>query len=595
MKHLLYIFLLLPFFIFSQTPQFINYEAAVYDSNGVLLSSHVIDVKLSIIKRGEPDVSEWIEVHRIETSDEGLFSLQIGNGEKIRGKVIEFIDIDFFKYTYFLKIEIDVDKNGTYIDFGTQQFMMLPYAVYVDKKSDLQSIGIQGIQGEQGVKGPQGEQGIQGFQGEQGIQGPQGEQGIQGSQGEQGIRGEKGERGARGEQGVQGMQGEQGIQGKPGESGPQGERGLQGEQGVRGKQGIKGEPGVLGPQGERGLQGEQGVRGKQGIQGEPGVLGPQGERGLEGEQGVRGKQGIQGESGVPGPQGERGLQGDQGIQGNQGIQGKQGEIGPQGERGFQGDQGVKGEQGIQGEQGELGPQGEPGLKGEVGPRGNQGIQGIQGERGLTGPQGPKGDKGSKGEPGTIPTYMDSLLKDLEAKMASIDDMFKSFESKFGCIDAKACTYNPDASVADNSCEYPDRGYDCEGNISEPYVGMQVFGGIVFKLNETGTGGLVTTLKDVNYIDWESAQDVCEAYNGAGFDDWKLPTLIDLKAMYNSIGHGSNLGNVGAFSNTNYWSSETSKTGNCNQSFGFSKDTGYINCETDNPNLFVRPIRSFSIN
>ena len=538
MKHLLYIFLLLPFFIFSQTPQFVNYEAAVYDSNGVLLSSHVIDVKLSIIKRGVSDVSDWIEVHTIETSDEGLFSLQIGNGEKIGGKVIEFIDIDFLKYTYFLKIEIDVDKNGTYIDFGTQQFMMLPYAVYVDKKSDIQSIGIQGIQGEQGVKGPQGEQGIQGFQGEQGIQGPQGEQGIQGSQGEQGIKGEKGERGARGEQGVQGMQGEQGIQG---------------------------EPGVPGPQGERGLQGEQGVRGKQGIQGEPGESGPQG---------------------------ERGLQGDQGIQGNQGIQGKQGEIGPQGERGFQGDQGVKGEQGIQGEQGELGPQGERGLKGEVGPRGNQGIQG---ERGLTGPQGPMGDKGSKGEPGTIPTYMDSLLKDLEVKMASIDDMFKSFESKFGCIDAKACTYNPNASVADNSCEYPERGYDCEGNISEPYVGMQVFGGIVFKLNETGTGGLVTTLKDVNYIDWESAQGICEAYNGAGFDDWKLPSLIDLKAMYNSIGYGSNLGNIGAFSSSNYWSSETSKTGNCNQSFGFSKDTGYINCETDNPNLFVRPIRSFLIN
>ena len=49
-------------------------------------------------------------------------------------------------------------------------------------------------------------------------------------------------------------------------------------------------------------------------------------------------------------------------------------------------------------------------------------------------------------------------------------------------------------VADNSCEYPERGYDCDGNINEPYVGMHAFGGIIFKLNKAGDSGFVTTLK-----------------------------------------------------------------------------------------------------
>ena len=34
----------------------------------------------------------------------------------------------------------------------------------------------------------------------------------------------------------------------------------------------------------------------------------------------------------------------------------------------------------------------------------------------------------------------------------------------GCMDSLACNYNPDANMADGSCEYPEQGYDCDGNI-----------------------------------------------------------------------------------------------------------------------------------
>ena len=106
---------------------------------------------------------------------------------------------------------------------------------------------------------------------------------------------------------------------------------------------------------------------------------------------------------------------------------------------------------------------------------------------------------------------------------------------------------------------------------------------------------MTTLKDVDYTDWATAKAICESYEGADYEGWILPSLVDLKEIYNSIGYGSNAGNIGGFSSENYWSSESSKTGNCKQSYGFSRDTGYINCETENPNLFVRPVRSFKIN
>jgi len=33
----------------------------------------------------------------------------------------------------------------------------------------------------------------------------------------------------------------------------------------------------------------------------------------------------------------------------------------------------------------------------------------------------------------------------------------------GCFDSQACNYNPSASIDDNSCEYPQGFYDCDGN------------------------------------------------------------------------------------------------------------------------------------
>ena len=68
----------------------------------------------------------------------------------------------------------------------------------------------------------------------------------------------------------------------------------------------------------------------------------------------------------------------------------------------------------------------------------------------------------------------------------------------GCMDSLACNYNPDANMADGSCEYANEGYDCEGNINVQ-VGDEAFGGIVFYLDETGQYGLVAGTQVVTII------------------------------------------------------------------------------------------------
>ncbi|MAZ30791.1 MAG: hypothetical protein CMP57_01710 [Flavobacteriales bacterium] len=729
MKLLRIILIIFPLSLYAQIPQGLYFQATATNSLGLKVSNQQIAVKTSMIKGDIANIPEWIERHSVTSNSQAVFNIEIGKGERIGGSVQNTDGIIWGFDTYFLKVELDFELNGSYIDFGTQEIMSVPYAVYMDDPGSIGAQGAQGIQGKQGMQGPQGESGVQGLQGEKGIQGSDGEQGVQGRQGKQGMQGESGDKGPQGDRGVQGLQGEQGIKGETGSQGP------------------KGEQGVKGPQGEQGVQGDTG---SQGPQGEQGVKGP------------RGKIGEKGETGEPGPQGSQGIQG---------VQGKQGE------KGQRGDQGLKGEEGSEGEKGD---EGDRGPKGERGP---QGIKGEQGEKGTQGVQGVQGSQGPKGERGTIAPNIEIMLNSLEGKIAYMDSLSNLLETQFelmstpiqesldngmsiselldlgfkegdfigkeyqggiifyinssplyglisanqesnlltwgcedkniefakatqlgagslntysiltdcsdsgtaaefatdykyqnfddwylpsvaelslmihsiglgssngnlasfsisseywsssqgdralenallvsamdgdvsegpktkgaivkpvrsfgnwtkGCIDKKACNYNAKSNMADNSCNYPDRGFDCEGNIIQPYIGMKAFGGMIYHIDESGQHGLVTTTKDIGYDQWVTAKTLCDSYKSNNNEDWSLPSIGELLKMYNAIGHGSKSGNKGGFTNDNYWSSDSSGSGQCNQFVGFSSKGGTIECDTDNLNFYIRPIRSF---
>ena len=47
----------------------------------------------------------------------------------------------------------------------------------------------------------------------------------------------------------------------------------------------------------------------------------------------------------------------------------------------------------------------------------------------------------------------------------------------GCIDMSACNYNPEATIHDESCIYPENAYDCDGMPSDfraEYLGLWTF-------------------------------------------------------------------------------------------------------------------------
>ena len=80
------------------------------------------------------------------------------------------------------------------------------------------------------------------------------------------------------------------------------------------------------------------------------------------------------------------------------------------------------------------------------------------------------------------------------------------------------------------------------------------GGIVFQINENGSG-LVAAMEDLGGLyGWGQAVTQAPNYSSEGYTGWHLPSLEELELMYNTIGQGSPLGNIGSFEDFWYWTS-----------------------------------------
>ena len=198
----------------------------------------------------------------------------------------------------------------------------------------------------------------------------------------------------------------------------------------------------------------------------------------------------------------------------------------------------------------------------------------------------------------------------------------------GCMDASSCNYVSTAEFDDNSCDYvscldecgiingdnsscidcaglvngttedlgcgcgnpaAQIGYDCDGNeIVVLQIGDQHAGGIVFQINEDGTG-LVADIQDLGQMNWWDAMDAAASATSQGYEDWYLPSIDELELMYSTIGQGGPEGNIGGFEYVWYWSSsETNADGAWTFDF-FNGTTYYFGKYGTNR---VRVIRAF---
>ncbi|MCB2222524.1 MAG: fibrobacter succinogenes major paralogous domain-containing protein [Bacteroidetes bacterium] len=117
--------------LFSQAPQSFKYQAVARNTGGELLVNQTISVRISVLSGSPAGPVVYSEEHFPLTTDQGLFTLDIGNPDNIISG--DFTTINWSTGTYFMQVELDVSGGSNYQIMGTTQLLSVPYALYAER------------------------------------------------------------------------------------------------------------------------------------------------------------------------------------------------------------------------------------------------------------------------------------------------------------------------------------------------------------------------------------------------------------------------------------------------------------------------------
>ncbi len=128
----------------AQAPQAIPFQGAVRNAKNVLISNKTITVRFSIrngFSFGNIIYREW---QSTVTNTQGLFVLNVGQGN---AEIGQFSAINWSDSTKFMQVEIDTtNSKAVWRDIGTQQMLSVPYALNA-KKADTAMVSTTALNG----------------------------------------------------------------------------------------------------------------------------------------------------------------------------------------------------------------------------------------------------------------------------------------------------------------------------------------------------------------------------------------------------------------------------------------------------------------
>jgi len=141
MKNFLHtVLIMLPMLLVAQVPQGISYQAVAYDANGFELVNQEISIRLGILLETADAESSYTETHQITTNNFGLFSLLISEGNSTD----DFSSLNW-ENGAFLKVEIDANLDGNYTLMGINSFSSVPYSLFAENIPTYYSDEIEGL------------------------------------------------------------------------------------------------------------------------------------------------------------------------------------------------------------------------------------------------------------------------------------------------------------------------------------------------------------------------------------------------------------------------------------------------------------------
>ncbi len=127
----IFIFIFVSFVTNLNAQTGLNFQGVARNSNNVIISSQDITLRLSIVQGSVTGNTEYVEVRKVKTNAQGLFTAIIGDKETI-STIGKFSDIDWKLSPKFLKIELDPTAGNNFINMGTTEFQYVAYAMFAN-------------------------------------------------------------------------------------------------------------------------------------------------------------------------------------------------------------------------------------------------------------------------------------------------------------------------------------------------------------------------------------------------------------------------------------------------------------------------------
>jgi hypothetical protein len=116
-------------YVTAQAPLGFNYQGVALTNAGTPVSSKKISLRIGLIELQQLGAIKYQEIHNVNTDAYGQFSVIIGNGQAITGKMV---DVQWSKFPYYMKVELDLDGGSAFVFVGTSQLLSVPYALYAN-------------------------------------------------------------------------------------------------------------------------------------------------------------------------------------------------------------------------------------------------------------------------------------------------------------------------------------------------------------------------------------------------------------------------------------------------------------------------------
>ena len=104
---------------------YMPFQGIALDKDGKAVDTKKISIKISLLSESATGKEIYSESHSQLTDNFGLFQISIGGGKAVSGS---FASIDWAKWNYFLKVDMDISGGSNYVQVSVMQLGVVPYA-----------------------------------------------------------------------------------------------------------------------------------------------------------------------------------------------------------------------------------------------------------------------------------------------------------------------------------------------------------------------------------------------------------------------------------------------------------------------------------